>query len=64
MSAITTLCNLGYSYDGMGRHEQAVAIHQECVNRRIEHLGKDHPDLIPAKQNLAAAYIALGQFDR
>ncbi|MEM7277017.1 MAG: serine/threonine-protein kinase [Pseudomonadota bacterium] len=62
MTAITALCNLGYSYDGLGRWNDAIETHRKCIDRRTTRLGADHPELLPARQNLASALIAKGRF--
>ncbi len=62
MSAITVLCNLGYSYDGLGQYGNAVITYKKCIERRRERLGDDHPEIVPAQQNLAAALIEQGKF--
>ncbi|MEM8982268.1 MAG: serine/threonine-protein kinase [Pseudomonadota bacterium] len=62
-SAITVLCNLGYSYDGLGRLHDAIATYTKCIERTKQRFGDDYVGLVSAQLNVAAAYIALGQFD-
>ncbi len=62
-TAINTLCNLGYSYQGMGRWDLAESTYHKCVERNTKRLGEDHPELIGAQQNLATVQMALGNFD-
>lgn len=61
-TAIITLCNLGYSYQGLGRWQAAADMYEKCVERNAVRLGQDHPELIAAQQNLATVQIALGNF--
>ena len=62
-TAITTLCNLGYSYDALGRWDDAIETNQLCIERRSKRLGVNHPTLIAARQNLATSYIAIAEFE-
>ncbi|MEO0575944.1 MAG: serine/threonine-protein kinase [Pseudomonadota bacterium] len=61
-TAINTLCNLGYSLQGLGRWAAAEKTYEKCRLRRSARLGEDHPGLISTQQNLATVQMALGNF--
>jgi hypothetical protein len=53
--------NLGLSYADLGRHADAVRLHEHTLARMKAQLGPDHPDTFASMNNLANSYTALGR---
>ena len=53
--------NLADSYDALGRHAEALKLHEETLALRKAKLGPDHPDTLVSMNNLANSYDALGR---
>ncbi|MFF3015420.1 tetratricopeptide repeat protein [Streptomyces sp. NPDC057939] len=59
--ALNARSQLAASYHDLGRHHEALTIH-ETVRTDIERvLGPDHPAALTARANLATAYLDLGR---
>ena len=54
------MTNMGALRRLQGRHEEAAQFFQESVTSIESHLGPDHPLLIRSLNNLAMAYVSLG----
>ena len=53
--------NLANSYADLGRHADALKLHEETLALRKAKLGPDHPDTLRSMNNLANSYSALGR---
>ena len=53
--------NLANTYRYLGRHAEALKLHQETLALRKAKLGPDHPDTLVSMNNLAASYYYLGR---
>ncbi len=51
----------GFIGDWLGRYRWVCGFEERRLDSRLSTLGKDHPDTISAKSNLAASYSALGR---
>ena len=58
---LASMCNLANSYDDLGRHADAVKLHEETLALMKAKLGPDHPDTLATMYNLAISYTALGR---
>ena len=47
--------NLAISYADLGRHAEALKLHEETLALRKAKLGPDHPDTLSSMNNLATA---------
>ena len=59
----TILNAIGQSYSGLGLVPEAVDVHQEARDIRVERLGPDHSDTLNSRNNLALAYKEAGRLD-
>jgi non-specific serine/threonine protein kinase/serine/threonine-protein kinase len=53
---------LANSYYALGRHADALKLHEETLARMKASLGTDHPDTLGSMSGLAASYHALGRY--
>lgn len=53
--------NLSVALGNVGRHDEALALHEDTLARREQILGPDHPDALVSRSNLAAADRGLGR---
>ena len=53
--------NLAVSYDALGRHAEAVKLHEETLALMKAKLGPDHPDTLHSMNNLASSYDHAGR---
>ena len=53
--------NLAVSYAALGRHAEALKLHEETLALRKARLGPDHPDTLASMSNLAISYEDLGR---
>ena len=51
----------GHSYAALGRHAEALKLHEETLALQKARLGPDHPDTLTSMNNLAISYAALGR---
>jgi serine/threonine protein kinase len=58
---LSSMSNLANSYAVLGRHADAVKLHEETLAVRKAKLGPDHPDTLSSMSNLANSYDALGR---
>ena len=52
---------LANSYQALGRHAEALKLHEETLALRQARLGPDHPDTLHSMNGLAYSYHALGR---
>ena len=50
--------NLANSYAALGRHAEALKLHEETLTLRKAKLGPDHPDTLASMGNLADSLVA------
>jgi tetratricopeptide (TPR) repeat protein len=55
------MSNVAKSYDALGRHAEALKLHEETLALRKAKLGPDHPDTLVSMYDLANCYEALGR---
>src|SRR5205807_9974008 len=53
---LASTMGLANSYGALGRHEEALELHEETLARRKARLGPDHPDTLLSTNNLAASH--------
>ncbi len=53
--------SLAISYGDLGRHAEALKLHEEVLALTKARLGPDHPDTLMSMSNLAIGYSALGR---
>jgi tetratricopeptide (TPR) repeat protein len=53
--------NLANSYDTLGRHAEALKLHEETLALRKAKLGPDHPDALMSMMTLANSYYYVGR---
>jgi tetratricopeptide (TPR) repeat protein len=53
--------NLAASYAALGRHAEAIRLHEETLALQKAKLGADHPDTLVSMNSLANSYAALGR---
>ncbi|RKT79220.1 tetratricopeptide (TPR) repeat protein [Terracoccus luteus] len=58
------LFRAGHSLQEAGLARDAVAFHEQLLNRARGHLGPDHPDTLSSRNNLAGAYESAGDLAR
>ncbi|MCB5166483.1 tetratricopeptide repeat protein [Streptomyces bambusae] len=58
---VTARANLAACLDTMGRHDQALDLHEQVLSESERLLGPDHPDTLRARSNLANTYSHLGR---
>jgi tetratricopeptide (TPR) repeat protein/tRNA A-37 threonylcarbamoyl transferase component Bud32 len=56
------LAELEGSYTNLGRHADAVKLHEETLALKKAKLGPDHPDTLASMDNLATSYAAVGRY--
>ena len=56
--------NLAESYQALGRHAEALKLHEETLALMKAKLGPDHPHTLMSMNNLANSYAALGRTPR
>jgi tetratricopeptide (TPR) repeat protein len=59
---LTSLNNLAFVYQAVGRYGEAEPLYREALLTRREVLGPRHPDTLISLNNLAALYRALGRY--
>lgn len=55
--------NLANAYCGVGRYDDAIALHQDTLRVRERVLGLEHPDTLSSRNNLAKAYGDAGRYE-
>ncbi|KAK3947443.1 hypothetical protein QBC32DRAFT_224161, partial [Pseudoneurospora amorphoporcata] len=45
-STLTSMANLAFTWNSQGRHEDALALMQDCVEARERVFGPEHPDTL------------------
>ena len=55
--------NLAAAYRSLGRHGEAIHIHQKTLRVREQVLGREDPDTLDSRNNLANAYRDAGEFE-
>ena len=58
---LNSMNNLAMSYAALGRHAEALKLHEETLALKKSKLGPDHPDTLSSMNNLAISYAALGR---
>ena len=58
---LTTRNNLAIAYQGAGRTDEAIALHEQNLADHERVLGPDHPETLITRNNLAIAYRAAGR---
>ena len=53
--------NLAYSYQALGRHAEALKLHEETLALRKAKLGPDHPDTLVSRLGVASGLVQLGR---
>jgi serine/threonine protein kinase len=61
--ALSSMNNLAETYAELGRHPEALKLHEETLEGRKVKLGPDHPDTLRSMSNLANSYDDLSQFE-
>ena len=51
----------GHSYNALGRHAEALKLHEQTLALMKAKLGPDHPDTLRSMNNLATSYYSLGR---
>lgn len=46
------------------RHDRAVVLHRESIERSVQSLGPEHPSTLVARNNLGVLYLQMGEHDR
>jgi serine/threonine protein kinase/tetratricopeptide (TPR) repeat protein len=59
---LTSAQNLANCYGDLGRHDQAMTLHAETLERRKATLGRDHRDTLKSMDNFAICYYFLGRY--
>jgi tetratricopeptide (TPR) repeat protein len=57
------MMNLALSYATLGRHAEAVKLHEQTLALRKTKFGPDHPDVLLSRRHIANSYFALGRYD-
>jgi tetratricopeptide (TPR) repeat protein len=52
---------LALSYAALGRHAEALRLHEETLALKKAKLGADHPETLSSMSNLALSFLALGR---
>lgn len=63
LARATLLEAIGISFDSLGAIEEAVDCHHKSLQLRTEALGEDDPLSLESANNLAASYLADGQWE-
>jgi serine/threonine protein kinase/tetratricopeptide (TPR) repeat protein len=58
---LSSINNLALSYAALGRHPEALKLHEETLTLRTANLGHDHADTLASRNNLANSYYALNR---
>jgi serine/threonine protein kinase/tetratricopeptide (TPR) repeat protein len=58
---LLSMDSLANSYAALGRHADALPLHEKALAGRIAKLGVDHPDTLRSRHNLANSYSVLGR---
>jgi hypothetical protein len=53
--------NLAVSYCALGRHDEALTLHQETLAKRVAKLGANHPDTLVSEWGVATCLVRLGR---
>jgi tetratricopeptide (TPR) repeat protein len=54
--------NLALTYDAVGRHAEALKLHEETLALQKAKLGPGHPDTLRSMNSLAESYFGLGRY--
>jgi serine/threonine-protein kinase len=57
------MCGLASSYAALGRHAEALELHEEALGLKKDKRRPDHPDTLRSMNSLAHSYQALGRWD-
>ena len=59
----THLNNIGSVLERMGRCEEALKYHQECMNIQEKSLGRKHPDFATSLSNIGNLLVNIGKYE-
>jgi serine/threonine protein kinase len=59
---LRSMNNLAITYRVLGRHADAIKLHEETLALRKAKFGPDHPDTVGSMNNLANSYDDLGRY--
>ena len=55
--------NLALLYKEQGKYDEALPLHEECLEKRRSILGNDHPNTLTSINNLVLLYKKQGKYD-
>jgi tetratricopeptide (TPR) repeat protein len=58
---LASMAGLAFNYNALGRHAEALALHEEALGLRRSKLGPDHPDTLRSMLGVATTYAHLGR---
>jgi len=62
LDTLQSMNNLAKTHVALGRHADAVKLHEETLRLRKARLNPDHPDVLESMNNLAVSYNAFGRY--
>ena len=62
LNYLNSLNNIGCVLSKMGKYEEALKHHQECLKIQEEVLGKTHPHYASSLNNIGGAFIEIGKY--
>ena len=56
--------HLADGLDGIGEYHRSLALHEDCLTKRVRILGDEHPDTLSSRSSVANVLQQLGEYDR